>query len=109
VILQTLTQHADALRRLGAASIGLFGSYVRGEARLDRDIDLLIVMRDANYSYKDLFAVQEYLENLFEAEIDLAPEDALKPLIYPRIMREVIYAEGLKPPSAIGYLPSASN
>jgi predicted nucleotidyltransferase len=94
-ILQTISQHADALRKLGAASIGLFGSYARGEARLNSDLDLLVRMTDPHYSYFDLFGVQEYLEKLFEVQIDLVPEDSLKPHIRPHIMNEVIYAEGL--------------
>lgn len=94
-ILQTLAEHAATLRAMGVAKIGLFGSYARGEARLDSDIDLLVEMSDPGYSYLDLFGVEDYLQNLFTPKIDLAPEDGLKPRIRPAILSEVMYAEGL--------------
>jgi hypothetical protein len=92
-ILDTLNAHALHLRELGVKRIGLFGSHARGDARLDSDIDLLVEMVDANYSYFDLMGVQTYLEELFGREVDLAPEDALKPRLRPAITAEVIYAE----------------
>jgi uncharacterized protein len=94
-ILKTLNDHAAEIRAMGVAKIGLFGSYARGDARLDSDIDILVVMANPGYSYFDLFGVQEYLEKLFGVKVDLGPEDALKPAIRPHIMSEVIYAEGI--------------
>jgi uncharacterized protein len=94
MILTALVEHAETLRGLGVARLGVFGSYVRGEARLDSDLDLLVQMADHDYSYSDLFSVQSYLEKLFEPRIDLIPEDAIKPRVRPQIMSEVIYAEG---------------
>src|SRR5262249_38656963 len=92
VILETLSHHLPALRDLGVAKIGLFGSYARGDARLDSDIDLLVYMADEHYSYSDLFDVQAYLQNLFTPKLDLVPEDSLKPRIRTHILDEVIYA-----------------
>ena len=91
-ILKMLNQHRDALRELGAVRIGVFGSRVRGDARTDSDIDLLVSLADS--TFETYCNVLFYLEDLFGCDIDLVPEDGLKPRIRPRILGEVIYAEG---------------
>ena len=87
MILDTLDEHSLALQNLGVERIGLFGSYARGDARLDSDIDLLVHMSDPHYSYWALLDVQAYFEKLF------TPKDALKPGIRQNILNEVVYAK----------------
>lgn len=45
-ILTFLQTHKDEMaQRFGVVSVGLFGSYARGEAREDSDIDIAIELR----------------------------------------------------------------
>ncbi len=43
-VAETLRTHQSELRSLGVASLFAFGSVVRGEARPDSDVDLLLAM-----------------------------------------------------------------
>lgn len=92
-ILETLTVHAEALRRLGVRRIGLFGSHVRGEARLDSDIDLLVEMDRSRYSLFDVLRIGVYLEEVFNRKVDVIPADSIRPEAEPNILSEVVYAE----------------
>jgi hypothetical protein len=74
--------------------IGVFGSTVRGEARKDSDIDLLVRFSKR----KSLLAVVRLERELSEAlgrKVDLLTEGALSPYLRERILKEmrVIYGE----------------
>ncbi len=94
-ILDTLNAHAEQLRRMGVERIGVFGSHVRSDARLDSDIDILVRLTDDPYSLFDLLGIKAYLDGVFGREVDIVPEDSLKPAIRPYILEEVVYAEGV--------------
>jgi uncharacterized protein len=89
-ILGTLVEHREKLEALGVRKIGLFGSYVRGEATLESDMDFLVDL-DAE-TWHEYTSVLFYLEDLFGCEIDLVMSDALKPRLRPYILGEVVYA-----------------
>lgn len=89
-ILDFLKQHKQEMNeRFGVTKIGLFGSYARGEAREDSDIDVAIELsRNTADSY---FGLLHFLEDSFDARIDLGLESNFKPLIKPYIIREIVY------------------
>jgi predicted nucleotidyltransferase len=89
-ILDFLRQHKQELHdRFGVTKIGLFGSYARGEARENSDVDVAIELsRNTADSY---FGLLHFLEDSFDARIDLGIESNFKPIIKPYIMREIIY------------------
>jgi len=92
-ILHTLQQNGTILKRMGVRKIGLFGSYQRGSARADSDMDFLVQMDHPTFdNYMDL---KIFLEDLFNCKIDLILEDSLKPRLIPIILEEVVYAPGL--------------
>jgi predicted nucleotidyltransferase len=87
---------APIRRRLIAAGVkrlGLFGSFSRGEARPDSDVDVLVCFEAKAKTYDNLFEVGEALEEVFQRKIDLVTEDALSPHIGPKILREVKYVD----------------
>lgn len=57
-------------RRHGMAGASLFGSYARGEARPDSDIDVLLT-RGERFSPLDLFAFTEQLYEASGKEVDV--------------------------------------
>lgn len=92
-ILDMLVQHRARLREFGVQKIGLFGSYSRGEAKPESDIDLVVTLEHSSYSkYMQLLF---FLEDLFGCKVDLVPEKDIKPRLIPHVMQDVIYAEGL--------------
>jgi hypothetical protein len=74
--------------------IGVFGSTVRGEARKDSDIDLLVRFSKR----KSLLAVVRLERELSESlgrKVDLLTEGALSPYLRERILNEmrVVYGD----------------
>ncbi len=70
--------------------IGLFGSYVRGEQREESDVDILVDFLKPIGFFK-FIELENYLIEKLEIKVDLIPIDALKSLIKPYILKEVIY------------------
>lgn len=94
-ILSTLAWHRDELRALGVRALGLFGSFRRGDAHAESDMDFLVTLdRPTLRSY---MAVKHLLEDYFRRSVDLVLTETVKPRIRARIFAEVVYVEGLSP------------
>lgn len=76
--------------RFGVVKIGLFGSYVRDEARDDSDIDIAVEL-SGDRLFRKFFALESYLTNGLNKKVDLGIESALKPLVRERIANEIKY------------------
>ena len=72
-------------------SIGIFGSYARGEQTKTSDIDMLIEF-DAPVGFFKFIELEDYLSEMLGVKVDLVTPDALKPLIKPHIIKEAVYA-----------------
>ena len=92
-IFDLLEQHRNEIKGFGVREIGVFGSFVRDEQRPDSDVDILVEMEGR--SYREYFAVLDFLEELFGRKVDLVPKEDIKPLLRNRILREVIYVPNL--------------
>jgi predicted nucleotidyltransferase len=91
-IFSILRTEKDSLRRKGVTDIGLFGSYVRGEATDESDIDILIDLSDD--SPMTLFSLTELEQELslkLKQKVDMVIRRDLKPAIGKRILSEVKY------------------
>ena len=72
--------------------IGIFGSYVRGEAKESSDIDILVEFEpDARISLLDFVELENYLSDILGIKVDLVEKSALKPRIGKQILSEVVY------------------
>lgn len=89
---QTLLMHQDALRKY-SVKFGLFGSYVKGAAREDSDIDLLVGFE--KLSFDNYMGLRIFLEDLFEKKIDLVISNSVKPRLKPYIEKEIEYVAKL--------------
>lgn len=72
-------------------SIGIFGSYARGEQTKTSDIDMLVEF-DAPVGFFKFIELENYLSDKLGVKVDLVTPDALKPLIKPDIIQEAVYA-----------------
>jgi predicted nucleotidyltransferase len=89
IFLQT---HKDELeQRFGVMSVGLFGSYARGEAREDSDIDIAIELTPAKKSLSNFLGIRRYLEAQLGKTVDLGIESTLKPLVRDMVAKEIIH------------------
>lgn len=88
-IVQLLRDRREELHaRFTARILGLFGSVARGTLREGSDVDLLLELDEPTFDhYMDL---KFYLEDLFEAEVDLVLADTVKPRLKPYIERELL-------------------
>ena len=88
---RVLREHMPELRdRYGVESLGIFGSHVRGEAREDSDLDILIEINRRPFGLFKFVALEEYLSELLGIRVDLVMKRALRRRIGERILEEVI-------------------
>jgi predicted nucleotidyltransferase len=87
--LRNLALLERSLRERGLTSVALFGSVVRGDARADSDIDILIdVDPGASFSLIDLVALKAFLEEQLGHRVDVVTRQGLDPLVRDRVQRE---------------------
>ncbi len=91
-IINILQAHKKNLLQLGVKNIGLFGSYVRGEAKKQSDIDILIDFIPERENFDTFMQVYDYFENIFKSEkVEIITKNGLSPYIGPKILNETIY------------------
>ena len=74
------------------SEIGLFGSYIRGEADYDSDIDILVSFSEIPGFIK-FMRLEEYLSGCFHGiKVDLVVKNSLKKNIGEEILNEAIFA-----------------
>jgi len=79
---------ADEVRALGVVRLALFGSVLRGQAKADGDVDLLVQFAPGAKSYSRFLALSELLEVRLGRPVELVTTEALSPFIGPRILAE---------------------
>jgi uncharacterized protein len=90
-IRETLRECLPEIReKYGVTSIGVFGSYARGEAGPDSDVDIIIEL-DRPIGW-ELVELSDYLESRLRHPVDLVIKRSLNPLIRDAILAEVQYA-----------------
>jgi predicted nucleotidyltransferase len=89
--LQTLARHKpDLACRFGVTRLAVFGSTVRGTAREDSDIDVLVSF-DGPATSDRYFGFQFFLEDLLGRPVDLVTDKALRSELRPYIEAEAIH------------------
>lgn len=70
--------------------IGIFGSYLRGEAKDDSDMDILIEF-NKTVGLLEFISLENHLSDILGIKVDLVMKSALKPRIGKHILAEVVY------------------
>ncbi len=70
-------------------TLGVFGSYVRGEQKEDSDLDILVEFHEPVGLFK-FMELEEFLGKNTGVKVDLVSRKALKPRIGKCILEEVI-------------------
>jgi hypothetical protein len=92
-----LRRYRDILRRelpklkarFHIQSLGLFGSYVRGTAQKESDLDVLVEFAEEPGLF-EFIGCEAYLSALLGVKVDLVMKETLKPRIGRQILSEVI-------------------
>jgi uncharacterized protein len=76
--------------RYAVKSLGVFGSYVRGEPKKSSDLDILVELGDERLSLFKFIELENYMSDLLGIKVDLVERQTLKPAIGQRILAEVV-------------------
>ncbi|MGQ9539930.1 MAG: nucleotidyltransferase family protein [Armatimonadota bacterium] len=90
-ILSLIRGHQDQIRRWGVRRLGLFGSFARGQAGADSDIDILVEFEAGYKTFDNFVQLAFFLEELLGRRVELLTLEALSPYIGPHILQEVEY------------------
>ena len=86
-----IQRHKQELNeKYGLITIGVFGSYVRGDQDSESDLDVLVEVRRP-MGFVKFIKLENYLSELLGVKVDLVTKKALKPDIGRRILQEVQY------------------
>ena len=91
-VLALIEKQAAEIRRLGARRIGVFGSFARGEASPESDVDVFVEFEEGQRTYDNFFALHELLEQVLDRPIDLVTDRALSESKAKLILPTVKYA-----------------
>jgi hypothetical protein len=78
------------IRALGVRRLALFGSVLRGEARPESDVDLLVQFSPGAKTFERFLALFDLLEERLGHRVELVTLEALSPFIGPRILAEAL-------------------
>jgi len=92
-IIRILRANLPRLREYHVRSLAIFGSVVRGEARPESDIDILVEFEPgARVGLFSFARLQEFLEEILGRRVDLVMPDGLDEPLRELILREAVYA-----------------
>ncbi|MGD0487770.1 MAG: nucleotidyltransferase family protein [Syntrophorhabdales bacterium] len=74
----------------GIRSLGVFGSFARGEQRSRSDVDILVEF-DEVPGLLQFVRIEEHLRRLLGRKVDLVRKEGLRPELKDHILREVVY------------------
>jgi uncharacterized protein len=90
-LLERLRANRDRLKGFGVRRYGLFGSFVRDEAREDSDVDLLIDFEPGQKTFDNFMELGFFLDDLLGRRVEVITPESLSRRIAPHILREVEY------------------
>ena len=82
--------HQADLNQRGVKSLAVFGSFARGAATDNSDIDMLVEF-DQPAGLFEFIRLKYYLEELTKRRIDLVTPDALRPSMREAILSEAVH------------------
>lgn len=80
----------DLQERYGVTSLGIFGSYVRGEETPESDVDLLVEFDERPLTLLQFIALENELSDRLQVPVDLVEKGTLKPVLGQQILKEVM-------------------
>jgi hypothetical protein len=88
-LIQRIQEQRERLSFFGVKSIGLFGSFVRGEQTASSDIDILVEFSPEKHTFDNFMDVSFLLEEALGRKVEIVTPEGLSPHIGPHILKEV--------------------
>ena len=79
----------STLKENGVKKAAFFGSFARGQAEKDSDIDILMEFKEEK-SLFDIGGLKAALEEIFNKKIDIVEYQSLHPLLKEEILKEQV-------------------
>lgn len=86
IILDTLHENRNEIRKLGVKKLILFGSYARDEQNENSDIDFLVEFENGRGLFKDYMGLSIFLEETFNKKVDLVKPHLVRDFLKPEIL-----------------------
>jgi len=90
-IIDAIHKSRAELFSLGVRSIGLFGSFARGEAGTESDVDILVEFDASKKTFDNFIDTCFLLEDLLGRRVELVTGESISPYIRPYVLKEVEY------------------
>jgi len=91
-MITAIEEHRQTLevlcQKYGILYLGVFGSYSRGEANEDSDLDLLIEFAQSKSAF-ELLKIKRELEQLLDHQVDMVLQKYLDPQIKPHVLKDL--------------------
>ena len=90
-VIERIVGNAERFRELGVASLYLFGSTARDEARPESDVDVFVDIREgAVFSLFDLLELKDRLEELLGVSADVTTRKGLHPVLREDMLNDAV-------------------
>ncbi len=83
----------EILKKYGVKKVKIFGSYARGEAKPESDLDVIVEFSQRK-SLLEIVGIEQELEDTLGIKVDLLTEKSISPYLKERIEKESIVVLG---------------
>lgn len=90
LIIHLRSLNDELKKKFGIEQIALFGSYARGEANDDSDVDIAIISTKEK-NYFTLISAMHFIEEKLQKSVDIGYFDSIRPFVKKRIKDDLIY------------------
>jgi len=87
---QLKTKVAPIFTKNGAIRVSIFGSYARGEASKNSDIDFLVTIRNPKMGLLEFVGMKQEIEKALKRKVDIVETGALKPNLKKYVTRDLV-------------------
>ena len=90
-IFERVRSHQSALKLFGAAQLGLFGSFVRGEQTEESDVDFVVEFEPGKKKLHSFLDIADYLEALLGRKTDVLIWEGMADFVRKHVTDEIEY------------------
>ncbi|QEQ00793.1 nucleotidyltransferase family protein [Thermosynechococcus sp. CL-1] len=91
LVINTLENHRESLKKFAVKTLQLFGSVARDEAHAESDVDLLVAF-ERPVGLFTFIELKEYLEEILNYSVDLGTPQSLRSRLREEVLKEAIRA-----------------
>jgi predicted nucleotidyltransferase len=91
LVINTLANHQEQLKKFAVKTLLLFGSVARDEAHAESDVDLLVEF-EKPVGLFTFIELKDYLEEILNCSVDLGTSQSLRPTLKDVVLKEAVRA-----------------